>query len=263
MLSSASSRYLRLASSRGYHQGPRAGISFFSSSWRAAPCTTPRDFSSSSKKEDENKTDIVRFENNKPTLDYAKAMPRDFSGMPHEVILQLCVEGVYEARKEALIRNVMTIDSIDYDAAVEVVEKISKSNRNGMALLLTPYHMGLMASAGAGIISFPMIFDYDTVKWFNEVYVSADVPEPKDLETWLEVGSWSWGWMEPVIGQVSFVLLIMQLARNQMMSLGLRPFGNFVKEQRAKSLVKKYPQYDEVFLRWYAKSDTLYNSSNE
>jgi hypothetical protein len=35
--------------------------------------------------------------------------------------------------------------------------------------------------------SIPMIFHLDTVMWFNELYVTSDVPEAKDLETPLEV----------------------------------------------------------------------------
>lgn len=42
--------------------------------------------------------------------------------------------------------------------------------------------------------------------WFNEHFVTADVPEPKDLETWLEVGSFAWQWMEPLIGKYSLQL---------------------------------------------------------
>lgn len=38
---------------------------------------------------------------------------------------------------------------------------------------------------------------------FNEHYVTTDVADDKDLETWLEVGSWTWGWNEPVLGTVS------------------------------------------------------------
>ena len=41
---------------------------------------------------------------------------------------------------------------------------------------------------------------------------------------WLEVGSWTWGWNEPVLGTVSFVLLAFQFARNQMVNLGARPY---------------------------------------
>ena len=37
------------------------------------------------------------------------------------------------------------------------------------------------------------------------------VAKPEDLETILEVGSWTWGWMEPPLGQLSFFLLTLQV----------------------------------------------------
>jgi hypothetical protein len=51
--------------------------------------------------------------------------------------------------------------------------------------------------------------------------VCADVPEAKDLETWLEVGGFAWNWMEPPLGTISFVLLCMQFARSQLQNLGI------------------------------------------
>ena len=40
--------------------------------------------------------------------------------------------------------------------------------------------------------------------------------QEKDLETWLEVGAWTWNWMEPPLGTITFVLLCMQLSRSHM-----------------------------------------------
>ena len=64
-------------------------------------------------------------------------------------------------------------------------------------------------------------------------YVTADFPEPKDLETWLEVGSWSWNWMEPPLGQASFFLLCLQYSRDQMKNIGMKPYTEWLKERRA------------------------------
>jgi hypothetical protein len=36
-----------------------------------------------------------RFNDNQPTIQYAKTMPNSFSSMRHEQILQLCVEGSF------------------------------------------------------------------------------------------------------------------------------------------------------------------------
>jgi hypothetical protein len=111
------------------------------------------------------------------------------------------------------------------------------SNRRGMFLVTLPYKLAIATAVGAGFISVPMIFHLDTVMWFNEFYVTSDVPEPKDLETPLEVGSWAWNWMEPPLGQISFFLLCMQFARAQMENLGLKPFTAWYKAKRARRLV--------------------------
>ena len=60
-----------------------------------------------------------------------------------------------------------------------------------------------------------MVFDEKLALWFNEAYVTMEIPPQSDLDTWLEVGSWTWGWMEPPLGTISFVLLALQVRRNR------------------------------------------------
>jgi len=199
-----------------------------------------------------------RFKDSKPTVAYAKGMPRSFSSMRHEQIIQLCVEGSHQARREALVRNVMTIDNIEHDDAVKVVSKISEENRKLMYLEYLPYHTGIAAASIFGAFSFPMIFSKDVVLWFNEGYVTADVPGKEDLETILEVGSFSWSWMEPIIGQASFIFLVLQFMRSQAINLGLKPYGDKILGVRSQRMIKKYPQYDPIFLEWFSESDALY-----
>lgn len=42
------------------------------------------------------------------------------------------------------------------------------------------------------------MFDVNVALWFNENFVTTDVASDEDLETYLEVGAWTWNWMEPV-----------------------------------------------------------------
>jgi len=200
-----------------------------------------------------------RFRDGKPTRSYAKAMPNNFCSMRHEQILQLCAEGVDGARREALIRNIMSVDDVDYDVATVKMDVIAKVNRQWLQFDNLPYSVGLTIAVTGGLASFPLVFHFDTVVAFNDAYVTADVPEPKDLETWLEVGSWSWAWMEPVLGQASFALLVAQFARSQMINLGIKPYGNLVKNLRSKRLVKLYPQYDKEFVHLYSETAKLFN----
>ena len=63
------------------------------------------------------------------------------------------------------------------------------------------------------------MFDLGTALWFNEQFVTTEVASPEDLETILEVGSWTWGWMEPPMGQLSFFLLCLQWSRQQLINV--------------------------------------------
>lgn len=207
------------------------------------------------------KEDDDRFEDNKPTIAYSKTLPRTFSQMRHEQIIQLCVEGSHEARREALIRNVMAVDNSDYDAATQKVVEMAKYNRKSMTIEYFPYHAGMGLALVTGVVSFPLIFHADTVIWFNDVFVTTDQPGKEDLQTFWEVGSWSWGWMEPAIGQASFFLLVLQFARSQSLKLGIKPYGDLMLSMRSERFIKKYPQYNTMFLEWFAESDALYGST--
>lgn len=148
-----------------------------------------------------------------PTLSQAGTMPLSEREMNNDQLITLGAMGNSDARKEILRRHIMVQDNCSYAEASAKFEQIAAKNREGMWLLTLPYKIGITVAVTAATCSFPMVFDLGTVEWFNEFYVTADVPEPKDLETPLEVGSWAWSWMEPPLGQISFVLLCMQYIR--------------------------------------------------
>ena len=50
-----------------------------------------------------------------------------------------------------------------------------------------PYKIGIFAALTAAVCSVPLVFDLNTVLCFNELFVTTDIPEDKDLETPLEV----------------------------------------------------------------------------
>ena len=134
-----------------------------------------------------------------------------------------------------------------------------------------------------GLASFPLCFDLYTTLWFNNLAVTTDVPPPdvrntsahhssilgtqsslhacyplvryvgcshgwcraQDLETYFEVGMWSWGWMEPPLGQLSFFLLCIQFSREQLDKLQYKTYFQTLKDKRADGLCELYPQYHE------------------
>ena len=129
------------------------------------------------------------------SIDEAKKMPKHYNEMPNGVLLTMAASGDQQAREERVIREIMSVDGIEWPEARTTFHKILTANRSGLFLATLPYKIGIFVSFTAGVVSFPMIFHLDSVLMFNDYFVTTDVPDDKDLETPLEVGSWAWNWM--------------------------------------------------------------------
>lgn len=184
-------------------------------------------------------------------------MPRNYDEMPNDVLLSMAVMGDQEAREERLIREIMAVDNVSWEDAQPQFLNIVDRNRAGLFLISLPYKVGIFTAVTAGIGSVPMVFDYNLVLMFNELFVTADVPEAKDLETWLEVGGFAWNWMEPPLGTISFVLLCMQFARSQLQNLGAKPYTGWMLDRRSNRLCDEFPQYNPFVLRSFSEGDSL------
>lgn len=199
-------------------------------------------------------TDVVH---QKPSVDIAKMMPVGMSEMDNETLVTIAALGNHEARCEVLIRHIMSVDNIEYDEASETFVDIAQANRNSVNFAVYPYFFAMGLSMFAAVASLPMVFDLNTALLFNKDFVTTDVPEPRDLETMLEVGSWTWNWMEPPLGALSFSLLCLQYARSHLKNLGLHPYTTRLISRRADTLAAAYSQYDPIVIRQYSKSDPL------
>jgi hypothetical protein len=199
----------------------------------------------------------------KVTLEQAQDMPRSYNELPNELIIAAAIEGDQEAVEERLIREIMAVESLNWDDARPIFLEMVQENRKGLFMITLPYKIGVVSAVVAGVVSLPMVFDYNTVLWFNEFYVTSDVPEAKDLETPLEVGSWAWNWMEPPLGQVSFFLLCMQFARAQLQNLDKKPYTEYIKATRARRLCQAYPKYSPSIVTAFSKGDSLGGGSIE
>merc|ERR1719401_435001 len=113
----------------------------------------------------------------------------------------------------------MAVDEVDWLTAKEKVKEINKVDCEGLFLVTLPYKVGITTGIVSGAACIPLVFDKTTCVYVNHHIVTGEVPEPQDLETYLEVGSWAWNWMEPPIGVASFVILAMQLVRSQMQNM--------------------------------------------
>ena len=138
----------------------------------------------------------------KPTMKMAIEMPRDESEMDNATLVTLAALGKPRACAEILVRDIMAKDDVDYEEAQKLFSSIQAKNEEYMSLISLPYKIGIGMALTAGFASFPSVFDLGTAEWFNRFYVTTSVPEPEDLETMLEVGSWTWNWMEPPLGAI-------------------------------------------------------------
>ena len=203
----------------------------------------------------------------KPSQDQIRTSPiaRKFCEMTNEELLPYAARDDPDACAERLIREIMAVDNIDWDEAYSKMQVIQKSNKafaTDIPLLgyvaSSPYAVGIVTSMTAGFASIPLVFNLEVAKVFNERYVTADVADDKDLETWLEVGSWTWSWMEPVLGQVSFLLLCFQFARNQMINLKWRPYSHAVRNVRSRRLQRRFPAYNAMILHQFSVTDSWF-----
>lgn len=193
------------------------------------------------------------------SIDEAKKMAKTYNELPNEALHMMAASGDQEAREERLIREIMSVDHLEWIDAQRKFLEIQRANRElPVRLYSIPYILGLSVYVGIGVISIPLIFHYPSVVFFNEHFVTADIPEPKDLETWLEVGSWSWNWMEPVIGELSFLILCSQLAVIQLQLLKWDPYDKAVMRIRATRLHLRYPQYSKMILMDFARYDEFF-----
>ena len=187
-----------------------------------------------------------------PTLEECAAQPRHHHEMSGDILLLLAAQGDKGARRERFLREVMLIDGLSWPEAAGRVnqyeEEVSSSHYSQTVSKLVG-----TGSVAIGIGSLPLVFNLDTALWFNERFVTTDVPDARDLETWLEVGQWTWNWMEPPIGTISFVFIALQFARGRGV---INPLEAYYQRRRERQLLEAYPQYSPLILLQWAEGLT-------
>jgi hypothetical protein len=180
----------------------------------------------------------------KPDMKQAMDMPRDFWEMSNEVLLLMAARGMTGAQRERLVREVMAVDNVDWRDAQPRVDAIAIDARCGAAKYELPFILGSAAVSVAALVSFPMVFNLSVAEWFNDGYVTGEHPPMKELQTWLEVGGWTWNWMEPLIGTLSFAILSAQLSRGLLIQCAVYvPWASRISALQARKIKAKYPQY--------------------
>lgn len=172
--------------------------------------------------------------------------------VPESTLLVLAAQSVPEACAELLVRDVMRVEGSSWDGACASVQLVEDACRKYDRLIHLPFHLFFTVSVASGLLAGPMVFNWRVAVWFDRNFVAMDLPDPHDVETTLEVGAWTWNYMEPILGTASFMLLAFQVARTQLMNAGLRPYRSFVYELRAQRVAREFPKYDERLVRDFA-----------
>jgi len=192
-----------------------------------------------------------------PARETAAAMPLAQCELPEEVLVVLSERGCHDACAERLVRNIMSVDGVDWAAAREKLLEISAANRKVEWMMTLPHKLGVSVAAVSGIACAPLVFSGSVAEWFNQRYVTTAVPKAEDLETMLEVGIWTWQWMEPVLGTVSFALIAFKFVRAQMLNMNLMPYTTWVHDYRSRRLASLFPRYNVHLVRDYARTSSL------
>mmetsp|Transcript_3192 Transcript_3192/g.3603 ORF Transcript_3192/g.3603 Transcript_3192/m.3603 type:complete len:257 (+) Transcript_3192:116-886(+) len=197
-----------------------------------------------------------------PSEEEARDMPRKFRNCTNDTVFNLSVHGIHGARRERLVREIMMVDGVDWAPARQKANEMDKANDKGAWLVHLPYHIGVGMGFSGALIAVPLVFHQPTVFWFAKTVVELsdeEIPDPKELETFWQVGSFSWEYMEPMLGTLSFVLLGLQFMRAQMQHIQLTPYSDFIQQWRANRLAEQYPQYSRRIVMEFSYTDHWYN----
>jgi len=191
------------------------------------------------------------------SLEQASNLVLELERMDNNVLIGASFEGNQDARTELLVRNIMATDQLTHESAETVVTQMTEFNGDMLWLYKLPYKVGLVTAVTFGLVSIPLVFHLEFACWFNDTFVTFEHYGEGEADTWLETGSWTWNWMEPPLGELSFFLLTMQYARSQMMNLGWKPYGNFIQARKAQALIAEYPRYNARLVKDWAANDAL------
>eukprot|EP00658_Telonema_sp_P-2_P072061 TRINITY_DN61254_c0_g1_i1.p1 TRINITY_DN61254_c0_g1~~TRINITY_DN61254_c0_g1_i1.p1 ORF type:complete len:288 (+),score=67.63 TRINITY_DN61254_c0_g1_i1:147-1010(+) len=181
-----------------------------------------------------------------PTKEQCAQQARAYSEVQSEALLLMAATGDPGARRERMVREVMLVDSLSWgDASLRTTAIKTKISNQGAGLRVAQ-RVASYALVGAAIASIPLVFHSGTAYYFNELFVHFSPPPANEIETPLEVGAWSWSWMEPPLGTFSFAVLCYQMARPA--GRPINPFAEVLKRRRDAWVVDMFPQYSPMIL---------------
>lgn len=200
-----------------------------------------------------------------PSLDMVSNQVNHPAQIDNYTLCTLAIGGDKFARRERLLREIMQVDKVSWDDAHETLIEMDNFNERYYWLQTFPYRIGITMAIVCTIGSIVLVFDKTiALKYGVEVageHLPDDIHDISEMTT-NQVGTWTWSWMEPMIGTASFVLLCMQFGRAQCTKMNMLPYTEAMLRMRAKRLEKAYPQYCPTMVRCWAvtmpKVDTFF-----
>ena len=199
---------------------------------------------------------LLEGSESRPTQAVAVNSPNHICQMDNTSLAELAEHGHHAAHVERLVREIMKVDKIEWEAAQEVLAVMDTYNERYYWLETLPYRIGITAAFVCGTGGYCMVFDPTVAFTFGTGIAREELPDGvADISemTVYQIGSWTWGWMEPLIGTGSFILLCVQFMRAQMYKMNMSPYTEAMLRYRANRLADRFPQYDRKTVRQWAK----------
>mmetsp|Transcript_42684 Transcript_42684/g.92098 ORF Transcript_42684/g.92098 Transcript_42684/m.92098 type:complete len:365 (-) Transcript_42684:74-1168(-) len=192
----------------------------------------------------------------RPGLQQAEKQQAHVCELNHESLAELAMLGNHPARRERLIREIMCVDQISWSRAHEVLYEFDKYKERYYWIETFPYRLGIAAAIISGAASVALVFWPPVAYWYGTEIAGEELPEDtNDISelTINQVGTWTWSWMEPMIGTATFIILCCQSSRAQMAQMNMRTYGDRVLGWRADRVANKFPIYDRSMVRAWSR----------
>jgi len=192
----------------------------------------------------------------RPTLEIAERQPTHVCELGHQTLAQLAILGSHPARRERLLREIMCVEGVSWGEAHKTLVKIDEHIERCYWLESLPYRVGITLAVLGAFAGVLLVFCKPIAYSYGTQVAGEELPEGvEDISelTVNQVGTWTWSWMEPMIGVASFVLLCCQFTRAQATKMNMKTYAEVLLAWRADRAAKKFPNYDRSMVRSWAK----------
>lgn len=192
----------------------------------------------------------------RPTLDMVANQVNHVSQLENDTLVLLAIRGDGFARRERLLREIMQVDACSWDDAHEKLIEMDNFCEERYWIHTFPYRLGISAAILCTVGSVLLVFNKTAAHLYGVNVAGEKLPDDvEDISdmTYNQVGTWTWSWMEPMIGTASFVLLCLQFGRAQSVKMNMNPYTEAMMKWRANRVANQYPQYDGSIVRLWTK----------